>query len=173
MDDIKKDLLVKNRQRILKSIDISDTLLKLQKYLVFDLSDKQRLCDQTLHPTETEQCAALFDLVLNRGNRDFWGFLHAIKGKTSHIFDMLHDENLVDVNNCFVCRQNQEGMSCHNCSGRKIFVFLIGDLGRAMGTGTFKFRKSFYLPKPSFKTLFLKLLTKLQLQFICQIIKIG
>ena len=54
MDDIKKNLLSKNRQRILKSIDVSDTLVKLQKYLVLDLSDKQRVCDQALHPTETE-----------------------------------------------------------------------------------------------------------------------
>ena len=126
MDDIKKNLLSKNRQRILKSIDVSDTLVKLQKYLVLDLSDKQRVCDQALHPTKTEQCAALFDLVLNRRNRDFWGFLHAIKGKASHIFDMLHEEYLVDVNNCFVCRQNQDGMNCRNCSGRKIFVALLG-----------------------------------------------
>ena len=119
MDDNKKDLLNENRQKIVESIDIHDTLLGLRKYLVFDSSDQPKVCNQALYPTDIQKSGELVDIVLRRGNRGFWAFSHSLKRKSPNVFDLLHDPKLVDASNCFVCREKEEEIKCQNCLGEK------------------------------------------------------
>ena len=121
MDDNKKDLLNENRQKIVESIDIHDTLLGLRKYLVFDSSDQQMVCNPALYPTDIQKCGQLVDIVLRRGNRGFWAFSHTVKRKSPNIFDLLHDSKRVDVSDCFVCREKEEEIKCQNCLGEKCY----------------------------------------------------
>ena len=125
MDSTKKDLLSKNRQKIVESIDIHDALFGLRKYLVFDYSDEKQVCDSELYPTDISKRSALLDVVCSRGNKGFWGFLHSVKSKAPNIFDVLHDSELVDVENCFVCQTEGNDLQCQNCLGEKNLFFVL------------------------------------------------
>ena len=125
MDDTKKDLLNKNRQKIVESIDIHDALFGLRKYLVFDYSDERQVCDSELYPTNTAKCSALLDMICRCGNKGFWSFLHSVRSKSPSIFDVFHNSELVDVENCFVCQAERKNVQCQNCLGEKNFFVVL------------------------------------------------
>ena len=126
MDNTKKDLLIKNRQKIVESIDIHDALFGLRNYLVFDCLDEKQVCDSNLYLTDISKRSALLDMICSRGDKGFWGFLHSVKSKSPNIFDVLHDSELVDVENCFVCQTEGKNLQCQNCLGEKsLFVVLL------------------------------------------------
>ena len=107
---------------IIKYLDIKDTILKLKVNNLINADDEQQIMDDSVFKTVIEKREKIVQIIKTSGERAYWTFCHIIKTKTktSPIFNYLHNDGGVDVENvCIVCNEEEKLSNCNYCAGER------------------------------------------------------